>query len=53
MMDWMGGASRLGTEGIKWNFTKFLINKEGDVLKRYAPATKPEDIEADIEALLA
>ena len=43
----------LGTEGIKWNFTKFLINRDGEVLKRYAPATKPEDIEADIEALLA
>ena len=43
----------LGTERIKWNFTKFLINKDGEVLKRYAPATKPEDIEADIEALLA
>ena len=43
----------LGTERIKWNFTKFLINKDGDVLKRYAPSTKPEDIEADIEALLA
>ena len=43
----------LGTERIKWNFTKFLINKHGEVLKRYAPATKPEDIEADIEALLA
>jgi glutathione peroxidase len=43
----------LGTERIKWNFTKFLINKDGEVLKRYAPATKPEDIQADIEALLA
>ena len=43
----------LGTQSIKWNFTKFLINAEGDVVKRYAPATKPEDIAADIEALLA
>ena len=43
----------LGTEGIKWNFTKFLIDAQGNVLKRYAPATKPEDIAADIEALLA
>lgn len=43
----------LGTERIKWNFTKFLINARGDVVKRYAPQTKPEAIAADIEALLA
>ena len=43
----------LGTQAIKWNFTKFLINSEGEVVKRHAPATKPEDIAADIEALLA
>ncbi|MES2758605.1 MAG: glutathione peroxidase [Pseudomonadota bacterium] len=43
----------LGTEGIKWNFTKFLINKDGSVYKRYAPQTKPEEIVADIERLLA
>ena len=43
----------LGTQAIKWNFTKFLMNSEGEVVKRYAPATKPEDIAADIEALLA
>lgn len=43
----------LGTEGIKWNFTKFLVRRDGTVAKRYAPATKPEDIAADIEALLA
>jgi glutathione peroxidase len=42
----------LGTEGIKWNFTKFLINKDGSVYKRYAPQTKPEEIVADIEKLL-
>lgn len=42
----------LGSTGIKWNFTKFLINREGEVVKRYAPSTKPEAIEADIEALL-
>lgn len=43
-----------GTLGnrIKWNFTKFLVNAEGDVVKRYAPTTKPEAIAADIEALL-
>lgn len=42
----------LGTEGIKWNFTKFLIDREGRVVERYAPQTKPEDIAADIEKLL-
>ena len=43
-----------GTLGkrIKWNFTKFLVNREGEVVKRYAPTTKPESIEADIEKLL-
>lgn len=43
----------LGTEGIKWNFTKFLVRKDGTVYKRYAPTTKPEEMTADIEKLLA
>lgn len=42
----------LGSEAIKWNFTKFLINKEGEVVGRYAPTTTPESIKADIEKLL-
>jgi glutathione peroxidase len=42
----------LGTEGIKWNFTKFLIDKSGKVVKRYAPTDAPVSMEADIEALL-
>jgi glutathione peroxidase len=42
----------LGTEAIKWNFTKFLVGRDGTVLKRYAPQTKPEDIAADIEDAL-
>ena len=42
----------LGTEAIKWNFTKFLIDKSGKVVERYAPTTKPEDIAADIAKLL-
>ena len=42
----------LGSEPIKWNFTKFLINREGDVVERYGSTTKPEQIEADIEAEL-
>lgn len=42
----------LGTEAIKWNFTKFLIKKDGTVFKRYASATKPEELSEDIERLL-
>jgi glutathione peroxidase len=42
----------LGSERIKWNFTKFLIDREGHVKARYAPVTKPEQIEKDIEGLL-
>ncbi|MBR4553684.1 MAG: glutathione peroxidase [Bacteroidaceae bacterium] len=38
---------------IKWNFTKFLITRDGTVIKRYAPTTKPEKIEADIQELLS
>ena len=37
---------------IKWNFTKFLVDRDGNVVKRFAPATKPEKIEKDIESLL-
>lgn len=37
---------------IKWNFTKFLVSREGEVIKRYAPITKPESIEQDIKSLL-
>jgi glutathione peroxidase len=43
----------LGTEAIKWNFTKFLIGRDGKVVKRYAPKTEPGAIEGDIDALLA
>ena len=43
----------LGSQAIKWNFTKFLIGKDGQVHRRYAPLTAPADIAADIEALLA
>jgi glutathione peroxidase len=42
----------LGTRWIKWNFTKFLVDRSGRVVKRYAPAKKPEVLQADIEALL-
>ena len=46
-------AGFLGTEGIKWNFTKFLIGRDGAVLKRYAPTDTPAKIEKDIAKLLA
>ena len=42
----------LGSKAIKWNFTKFLVDRRGKVVKRYAPQTKPEDLTRDIEALL-
>ena len=42
----------LGTEAIKWNFTKFLVSATGEVVKRYAPQTSPEDIDADVAAQL-
>ena len=41
-----------GTRGIKWNFTKFLVDREGRVHARFAPSTKPESLSPDIEALL-
>jgi glutathione peroxidase len=42
----------LGSKAVKWNFTKFLVDRKGNVISRYAPATKPEDIEADVRKLL-
>lgn len=42
----------LGSKRIKWNFTKFLVDRQGNVVKRYATATKPQAIAADIEQLL-
>jgi glutathione peroxidase len=42
----------LGSEGIKWNFTKFLVDRSGNVVDRFAPTTKPDAIAADIEKLL-
>lgn len=45
-------AGLLGTEAVKWNFTKFLVNRRGLVVGRYAPATRPEEIAPTIEALL-
>jgi glutathione peroxidase len=42
----------LGTEAVKWNFTKFLVDREGKVRARYAPTDTPESIEKDLIALL-
>jgi len=42
----------LGMSGIKWNFTKFLVDKHGNVVKRYAPTDTPEKIEKDLAAVL-
>ena len=42
----------LGSEAIKWNFTKFLVDKHGNIVKRYAPQDKPESLEKDLEPLL-
>jgi glutathione peroxidase len=42
----------MGLTSIKWNFTKFLVDRDGNVVRRYAPTTKPEDIESDIRSLL-
>ncbi|HUO79314.1 MAG TPA: glutathione peroxidase [Steroidobacteraceae bacterium] len=42
----------LGTEAIKWNFTKFLVDRDGRVVRRYAPTDKPESLEKDVAALL-
>ena len=43
----------LGSEGIKWNFTKFLVNRNGQVTKRYAPQDSPESIAKEIEKLVS
>jgi len=51
---WLKGSAKgiMGTEAIKWNFTKFLIDRTGNVLKRFAPQTKPEDLRKNIEKAL-
>ena len=54
LYDWMKGEAKglMGTSAIKWNFTKFLIGRDGKVVKRYGPQDTPERIARDIEALL-
>src|SRR5690606_15072107 len=46
------GRGVLGTEAIKWNFTKFLVDRDGQVVRRYAPTDTPERIEKDLAAVL-
>ena len=46
------GKGFLGTEAIKWNFTKFLIGRDGSVIKRFAPQTEPASLEDDVKAAL-
>jgi len=55
LYQWLAGEAPglLGTKAIKWNFTKFLVGKDGKVLKRYAPTDTPASISKDIEAALA
>jgi glutathione peroxidase len=43
----------LGSQAVKWNFTKFLVGRDGKVIKRYAPTDKPQSLKKDIEAALA
>ncbi|WP_422136280.1 glutathione peroxidase [Endozoicomonas sp. ALD040] len=43
----------MGTKNIKWNFTKFLLNRQGEVVARYAPTTKPQELESSIKDLLS
>lgn len=54
LYDWLKDEAPgiMGTKGIKWNFTKFLIDRQGKVVRRYGPMDKPEKLEKDIEALL-
>ena len=51
LKDEKGGL--LGIDAIKWNFTKFLVGRDGKVIKRYPPTDKPESLAKDIEAALA
>ena len=54
LYQWMKGEAPglMGSKSIKWNFTKFLIDRQGKVVRRYAPTDKPEGIEKDIARLL-
>lgn len=55
LWQWLTAEARgvLGTQAVKWNFTKFLVGRDGNVIARYAPTDKPESIAKDIERALA
>ena len=55
LWQWLKGEAPglLGSEAIKWNFTKFLVGRDGQVIRRYAPNDEPESLRRDIEAALA
>ena len=55
LWQWLTAEARgvLGSQAVKWNFTKFLVGKDGRVLKRYAPTDTPESMRGDIEKALA
>jgi glutathione peroxidase len=55
LWQWLKGEAPglLGTQAVKWNFTKFLVGRDGQVIKRYAPNDTPESLRKDIEAALA
>ena len=55
LWQWLTTEKRgfLGTQAVKWNFTKFLVGRDGQVIRRYAPTDKPESLRKDIEAALA
>ena len=54
LFDWMKAEAKglMGSKSIKWNFTKFLINREGEVVRRFAPTDKPAQLAKHIEALI-
>ena len=54
LYEWLKSSAPglLGSKRIKWNFTKFLVDRSGQVKARYAPTTKPEDLASDVEAVL-
>ena len=54
LYDWLKqeAPGLMGSRSIKWNFTKFLIDRDGKVVRRYAPTDKPESLAKDIEKLL-
>jgi glutathione peroxidase len=55
LWQWLKAAApgALGSEAVKWNFTKFLVGRDGRVIRRYAPNEPPQNLKADIEAALA